>query len=183
MKTSRATVTKVLKHEQNKELSEFTFWVDNCSAQNKNWTLMSAMISEINAAESNVGFIKFKYFEKGHTFMAADSWRLHHQVEEAIKQRKYLYNFDDFVSAVKSKGKVDVMLPVDYFNYTKELSYGKKGGIKYPLLADIREAMFKKGSYKIILENRYARTRVRVWRIYEETIQAVDNKRTSTCQA
>ena len=142
-----STVTKVLKHEQNKELSEFTFWVDNCSAQNKNWTLMSAMISEINAAESNVEFIKFKYFEKGHTFMAADSF--HHQVEEAIKQRKYLYNFDDFVSAVKSKGKVDVMLPVDFFNYTKELSYGKKGGIKYPLLADIREAMFKKGSTKL----------------------------------
>ena len=105
------------------------------------------MISEINAPESHVEFIKFKYFEKGHTFMAADSF--HHQVEEAIKQRKYLYNFDDFVSAVKSKGKVDVMLPMDFFEYTKELINGKKDGIKYTLLANIREAMFKKGSTKL----------------------------------
>ena len=113
-------------------------------AQNKNWTLLLA-ISEINAPESHVESIKFKYFEKGHTFMAADSF--HHQVEEAIKQQKYLYNFNDFVSAVK--GKVDVMLQVDFFDYTKELSYGKKDGIKYPLLVNIREAMFKKGSRKL----------------------------------
>ena len=93
------------------------------------------MISEINAPESHVEFIKFKHFEKGHTFMAADSF--HHQVEEAIKQRKYLYYFGDFVSAVKSKGKVDIMLPVDFFDHTKELSYEKKDGIKYPLLANI----------------------------------------------
>ena len=62
--------------------------------------------------------------------MAADSF--HHQVEEAIKQRKYLYNFDDFVSAVKSKGKVDVMLPVDFFDYTKELSKGKRVELNIP---------------------------------------------------
>ena len=35
------------------------------------------------------------------------------------------------------KGRVDVMLPTDFKDYTKEFSYIKKGGINYPLLAII----------------------------------------------
>ena len=136
-----STMTKVLYHPQNEKYVDFTFWFDNCAAQNKNWTLFSAMISEINLSD-HIQSIRIKYFEKGHTFMAADSF--HHQVEEAIKKRKFLYNFSDFVSAVQSKGKVDVMFPTDFKMYTKELSYGKTG-VNYPLLATVREVMFKKG--------------------------------------
>ena len=140
-----STMAKVLYHPQNEKYADFTFWFDNCAAQNKNWALFSAMISEINLSD-HIQSIRIKYFEKGHTFMAADSF--HHQVEEAIKKRKFLYNFSDFVSAVQSKGKVDVMLPTDFKMYTKELSYGKKG-VNYPSLATVREVMFKKGSTRM----------------------------------
>ena len=75
-----STVSKVLYHPKNNSVSDFVFWFDNCCAQNKNWTIYSGMISEVNQMDNNIQSVIFKYFEKGHTFMAADSF--HHEVEK-----------------------------------------------------------------------------------------------------
>ena len=40
------------------------------------------------------------------------------------------------------------MLPNDFKNYSKEISYGKKGA-NYPLLSNVREVMFIRGSSKM----------------------------------
>jgi len=57
--------------KQESGVKHFTFWVDNCFDQNKNWTLYTAMVSYVNH-ESGPESITFKYLIAGHTFMSAE---------------------------------------------------------------------------------------------------------------
>ncbi len=52
--------------------SRILFWADNYSAQNKNWTLYTALVQCVNAAWG-LDEVVIKYLQKGHTFMKADS--------------------------------------------------------------------------------------------------------------
>ena len=72
----------------------FTFSVDNCSAQNKNWTLYTALYQVVNDVNTNCERITIRYFEPGHTFMAGDSF--HVKVEGETKRVKNIYDFKDF---------------------------------------------------------------------------------------
>jgi len=85
-----------------------TLWLDNCSGQNKNWTLFSYFIYIVNSSEIAADEVIFKFFEPGHTFMSADSF--HHQVELSLKKSGKVYDFNDFVSCVQdaNSGKVTV---------------------------------------------------------------------------
>ncbi|XP_050308053.1 uncharacterized protein LOC126744593 [Anthonomus grandis grandis] len=65
-----------LRHRDDKHI---ILWLDNCSAQNKNWALLSFFVSIVNSDEISLKKLEIKYFEPGHTFMSADSF--HHQVE------------------------------------------------------------------------------------------------------
>ena len=66
---------------------DIVIWCDNCSAQNKNWTLFTSITRYIN---SNAGVlpktVTFKYLETGHTFLSADSF--HGLVENNVCRRK-----------------------------------------------------------------------------------------------
>ncbi|KAK9686148.1 hypothetical protein QE152_g37411 [Popillia japonica] len=74
-------------------------WLENCAAQNKNWTLLTFFIYVVNSEELALKSLTLKYFEPGHTFMAADSF--HHQVERSLKKMGKIYDFEDFTEAVK----------------------------------------------------------------------------------
>ena len=71
-----------------------TWWADNCSAQNKNWTLFSTLCQLVNDPSTSCDMITIKYFEPGHTFMAVDSF--HKQVEDEMKKMKHVLDFEDF---------------------------------------------------------------------------------------
>ena len=86
-------------------------------------------INQVNALQS----LKIRYIEKGHTFMAADSF--HKKVEDAMQQMKKLYDFDDFVDAVNKHGIAVNMEAEDFKLFEKELSKGKD--TKYPYLSDV----------------------------------------------
>ncbi|CAM4321070.1 unnamed protein product [Leuciscus chuanchicus] len=79
--------------KKERDICHCIFWVDNCSAQNKNWCLLSSLVC------------------LGHTIMSADSF--HHGVELEMKNRPggVLYDFEDFVSVVTSSNsrKVEVV--------------------------------------------------------------------------
>lgn len=60
-----------------------TLWLDNCCSQNKNWNLFSFFIYIMSSCEVSFEKITLKYFEPGHSFMAADNF--HHQVENSLK--------------------------------------------------------------------------------------------------
>ena len=66
-----------MRQPQTRDKRKCTFWMDNCTSQNKNWTIYTAMVDEVNRPGGPEEIV-FKYFEKGHTFMSADSF--HHLV-------------------------------------------------------------------------------------------------------
>ncbi|KAJ8893778.1 hypothetical protein PR048_006378 [Dryococelus australis] len=61
-------------------------WLDNCAAQNKNWTLLSFITYLVNSDEVATEEIQLNYFEKGHTLILADSF--YHQVELSLKIKR-----------------------------------------------------------------------------------------------
>ena len=85
------------------------------------------------------------FFEKGHTFMSADSF--HHQVENGIQEVKKLYDFQDFVRCVESKGTAVLMESKDFVNFRNEKSIAKD--TCYPKIAEMSQVHFKKMSTKI----------------------------------
>nr|CAH7722524.1 unnamed protein product [Callosobruchus chinensis] len=82
-----------------RDVREITIWLDNCAAQNKNWSLYCFFVYLINSSEVNLNLLKVKYLQTGHTFMSADSF--HHQVEKSLKQTGKVLDFEDFMMCVK----------------------------------------------------------------------------------
>ena len=56
-----------------RDVANFVFWADNCSAQNKNWHLFTLFTTVVNGKDvPHLNSITMK----GHTFMSADTY--HH---------------------------------------------------------------------------------------------------------
>ena len=91
---------------------EIILWADNCSAQNKCWTLYTALCSLINSPDLELNTVTVKYLEPGHTFMSADS--IHHKVELSIKQCGQLHTYEDFVGVVEKVGTATSMACSDF---------------------------------------------------------------------
>ncbi|CAG9818149.1 unnamed protein product [Phaedon cochleariae] len=123
-----------------RDFENITFWLDNCSGQNKNWALFSYLTYIINSPE-------------GHTFMAADSF--HHQMELSLQQKKKVYDFADFVNCVQTanSGKVTVKLMnlEDFFVWPdNSSSHNIKQLIPRPYMKDIVEVIAEKGKNELI---------------------------------
>lgn len=93
-----------------RDANTYTLWLDNCCAQNKNWLLFTMLIIVVNSSSVGTESIVLKYFEKGHTFMSADS--VHHGIEQEMRKRKNIFDFNDFVDVVKvsNGGKMEVIV-------------------------------------------------------------------------
>jgi hypothetical protein len=80
----------------NRDAENITIWLDNCSAQNKNWALLLFFLRAINSTVITAKKIELKYLVTGHSFMSADSF--HHQVEKSLNHNGgKVYDFQDFV--------------------------------------------------------------------------------------
>ena len=86
-----------------RDVTNYIFWADNCSAQNKNWHLFTLFTIVANGKDvPHLNSITMKDFEKGHTFMSADT--NHHLVEKAMCEVKNVYDYRDFVSCLEKNG-------------------------------------------------------------------------------
>lgn len=56
---------------QMRDVKNIVLWVDNCSAQNKNWAFLTFLVYIINSSDVSLQTLNIKYFEPGHTFMSA----------------------------------------------------------------------------------------------------------------
>ena len=133
--------------------STLVIWADNCTAQNKNWTLYSALLHYVNM-DNPVKKIILRYFEKGHTFMSADFF--HKNVELAMSTMKKVYDFSDFVECVDKHGTAIEMQPNEFKLFKNHLSHGKD--TKFPHLSDISEACFQSGSTKLYWKIQHSET-------------------------
>ena len=110
---------------------------------------------------------------------SADSF--HHQVEDKIRRKKYLYDFNDYVDCVDSAGKALLMRPEDIFDFKSYQSIAKD--INYPNLSEISKIQLCKGETnsfgKLHLENmlinlaNYSKrnSAINVWKKFQEVMQ------------
>jgi len=84
-------------------MKKITIWLDNCSAQNKNWCFFTFLICIINSQELETTVIDIFYFQPGLSFMPADSF--HHQVELSMKHMGKIYDFYDYEKSIKNSHK------------------------------------------------------------------------------
>lgn len=139
-----------------------TLWLDNCSAQNKNWCILTFLVDIINSHDIATTNIILRYFEPGHTFMSADSF--HHLVEKNMHKKGKIYDFKDFVEAVAGAktGKVQVkaMEVSDFLDFKAHVSQKKmkdsEGNRVY--LKDIVEVMVKRGQSCLFYKTDYDET-------------------------
>lgn len=88
--------------QRERDVPHHVLWMDNCTAQNKNWCLLTTLTSMVSHNSNSIEDITLKYFAPGHTFMSADS--LHHGVEQEMKRRPWgvVLDFQDFSSSTTS---------------------------------------------------------------------------------
>lgn len=84
------------------EATLYTFWADNCTSQNKNWTIYSSLVHMVNQQTGSQQVI-IRYLTKGHTHMSADS--VHGNIEKAMRAAGSIDNFDEFVRVVQRSRK------------------------------------------------------------------------------
>uniref|UniRef100_A0A8D8B3Y4 (northern house mosquito) hypothetical protein n=1 Tax=Culex pipiens TaxID=7175 RepID=A0A8D8B3Y4_CULPI len=135
-----------------KEKKHVVLWLDNCSSQNKNWTLFLVMILLVNSALVQTNVVEFKFFEPGHTFMSADSF--HHSVERRMKaaERGHVLTTDDFFECVNTAQQNAVavrMDPADFCFCELECKQPTKKRPR-PLLNTVKYVQFVRGSYDFI---------------------------------
>ena len=135
-----------------RDIKIFVLWADNCSAQNKNWWLYTMFVNEVNCEHSAAECIVVKYFEVGHTFMSADSF--HHLVEQGMRKKKNVEDFQDFCDIVDKSGQALVMKYDDFYLVPRGVSQGKYASGK-PLMDDIQVCKFEKGSQNMFWKTRY----------------------------
>lgn len=112
------------------------------------------MILLVNSPSIQVTEIVLKFFESGHTFMAADSF--HAAVEKSMRQSPPL-TFPEFSDAVsKAKTKVDVLdMGVHSFVQTtmNVTQYTLNKCKKRPYIDKIKQIIVRKGSLKLHYSN------------------------------
>jgi len=143
---------------QHRDIGHIVIWLDNCTAQNKNWCLFTFLVWLVNSDSVNVRTVELKYLEPGHTFMSADSF--HSQVERSMKQRGKVYDFGDFEACVKNanSGKVDVksMLYSDFYDWRDESSSYKLARMTpRPHVADMVWVKAERGQNSIEYKNTF----------------------------
>lgn len=131
-----------------RDVKVFNFWLDNCAAQNKNWSLLSYFCSIVNSSHTVIEEIHLKYFEPGHTFMSADAF--HHQVELSLKKKNKVYDFADFKDCIQrcNSSRVEVidMRLENFYDWKDWSSQHKLAKLKdlRPYLKDMVHICFRK---------------------------------------
>lgn len=137
--------------ERDRDFEHIIYFMDNCAAQNKNWSLITAAVRIVNSGRLNAQTITFKYLEAGHTFMSADT--VHAGVERQMRGMNNVYDFNDFLTCVGKVPKAAILVPAneDFKSYVGEQSQPKLNKDR-PLLAECRQLQFRKSSWSVWLK-------------------------------
>lgn len=148
--------------EKEREVHHSIFWVDNCSGQNKNWCLLSSLVTLVNSDTTSREDITLKFFEREHTFMSADSF--HHGVEQQMRNHPggVVYDFEDFVSVVASSNsrKVDVVQleNANVLDWRDGHSTTKVKKAQAPKLGEMAEIQVRHGSKSLFFKQSHTET-------------------------
>jgi len=102
-----------------RDIKDFIFWADNCTGQNKNWTLYTALVCILNSNNSlfqNTESVTMKYLTKGHTHMTADG--VHGNIEKKIKQIRHIYDLEDLKNCIsQSRQNLNILELKDFYGW------------------------------------------------------------------
>lgn len=91
-----------------RDVEHVVIWLDNCASQNKSWVLMSTLIKAVHSAETLTETITLKFFEPGHTSMAADA--VHQAISKNLRRRDRVEDFKDFETATTQAGPTVIVM-------------------------------------------------------------------------
>ena len=128
----------------NRDIQEVILFADNCSAQNKNWTLFSAFPRMVNNPSIGITCISLKYLEPGHTFMAADS--VHGSITTKLKSKSEVYDFQDYIELIEKSRKQLKCATIDHKQMFLFEHQANKTSV---LLKDIKVVQFRRGSIQM----------------------------------
>uniref|UniRef100_A0A2S2NCQ6 DUF7869 domain-containing protein n=1 Tax=Schizaphis graminum TaxID=13262 RepID=A0A2S2NCQ6_SCHGA len=139
------SILKVIGKER--DVIKFVFWADNCTAQNKNWTLYSSLVTAVNQTFGPNEII-IKYLTKGHTHMSADG--IHGNIESKIRRKDKVFDFDDLIDNItECRAKVQVLKLETFYQWKSKKKTTKKAGdpLTHFKLTNIVMVRFVKGSF------------------------------------
>ena len=137
-----STFHKFLYSPVNRDKNHTILWMDNCSAQNKNWMMFSVLVALVNGwSESALDSITLTFIEAGYSYMSADLF--HNLVEKESKKQVRLYDVDDYLACVDRVESAMKMQTDDFKQWKNQLSQGKASKNTRPLLANVGVAQFR----------------------------------------
>ena len=125
---------------------------------------MTTILTLVNSDTTSREDITLKFFERGHTFMSADSF--HHGFEQQMKNRPggVVYDFEDFVSVVASSNsrKVDVfqLENANMLDWRDGHSTTKVKKAQAPKLGEMAEIQVQRGSKSLFFKQFHTETDV-----------------------
>lgn len=133
--------------------------MDNCTGQNKNFSLHSAILSYMNSAESGITeTVELKYLVPGHTYMAADG--IHGRIEQIMRKQLNVYDFDQFVDICQQSSKrmtVVLMQPADFMPL-KNILKSRSKNYNFPYFNEVVHVRFENNSNAIFYKNDFNTT-------------------------
>ena len=137
---------------------QFIFLADNCCAQNKNWTLFSCFVDQVNRT-SVPDARTVNYLEVGHTYMRADS--IHGNIAKKILRKEQLLNFQDLVFLIDPSNRNIQCLQLSLSDFS-DWSSLPDSRLNTPKLNSIRSGQFRPGHrdlfYKVKFEEQHYRS-------------------------
>ena len=134
--------------------SEFLFWADNCSSQNKNRTLFSALLILVNSPQGPYK-VTIQYLERGHTFMRADA--IHGLISSAVHRKSQIESFAELVETIStSKTNIDCQILTE--SKTRPFSSVKLRNAATTPLRQMKCVEFVKGQHQIFYKTRLGAT-------------------------
>lgn len=132
----------------NTETKHVVFWADNCTAQNKNWTLFTACIIFVNE-KWGPETITFKYFEPGHSFMKADA--IHGQIGKKWNKTPEVLDYEDLENLITAANKRNniISLHAEDFKPFENGCMQRKKGSSLPKVNELKSVQLRKGSKKL----------------------------------
>ena len=170
-----------------RNMKHVTVWADNCSGQNKNWTLCTALLQLVHAAENAIDKVTMKFFEPGHTSMAADA--VHQTVSKKIRAKEKLEDFDDYTDVVNAAGVKSLRMEPgrNMLELKDGVSRGKLKALQQesdrPYLADFKVIEVRAGSELLYTKKQLNQTSFRAYDLMKNSFDVVDTPElvTSTC--
>ncbi|CAH0755367.1 unnamed protein product [Diatraea saccharalis] len=138
-----------------RDVQHYHLWADNCTAQNKNWTLFTAMVMIVNNEANEIESITINYLTKGHTHMAADA--VHANIEQKMRRQRGIYDFGDFKDCeLRSRKNIKILEIQNRRNWPKKKRAGRFGEtLREFKLKFVVQVKFVKGSRNLFYKTRF----------------------------